>query len=210
MAYARSKTSLLISFEGIEGSGKSTQIQLLKEYFSKKSYQVHVLREPGGTTFGEKLREAILSSNEPIHPLAEAHLFASSRAQLIYQKILPALQNEKTVVIMDRFIDSSLAYQGIARSLGFEAIEKLHQNEPLTIRPDFTFYLKIDVPTSFARQKSRGNQKDYFEKEKEEFYQKLIHGFDLCHEKFPKRFRLINGNQDPKAIHEEIQGILNV
>ncbi|MCO4756046.1 MAG: dTMP kinase, partial [Bacteriovoracaceae bacterium] len=108
-------TSLFISFEGIEGSGKTTQITTLKHALENQGYKVTLLREPGGTPFGEKMREAILSSEENISPVAEACLMAASRAQLLEKRIVPLLETPGNIVIVDRYIDSSLAYQGSAR-----------------------------------------------------------------------------------------------
>ena len=99
-------SSYFLSFEGIEGSGKSTQLKILQSYLEGLGYRVIILREPGGTNYGEKLREAILASEEALHPIAEAYLFASSRAQLLKQVVLKELSVEKTVVICDRYIDS--------------------------------------------------------------------------------------------------------
>lgn len=198
-----------ITFEGIEGSGKTTQIKLLAEYFKQQGKQVLCLREPGGTLFGEKLREAILSSETPLHPLAEAHLFAASRAQLLKEKVLPFLDVAKQIVIIDRYIDSSFAYQGHARGLGLNTIEEIHTHAPLNKYPDITFYLDISTEVSFQRQNERGNAKDYFEQEKEDFYQKLIEGFELCCQKFPQRLRRINAEQSPQQIHEKIKELLN-
>jgi dTMP kinase len=154
----------LLSFEGIEGCGKTTQIQMLSKALTDSGYNVTCLREPGGTKFGEKLRSAILASDEPLAPAAEAMLFASSRAQLLHQVILPKLQNQKNIVILDRFIDSSFVYQGIARNMGIDQIEKIHSISPLTTRPDLTFYLRIDFEKSLERQRLRNGEKDYFEK----------------------------------------------
>ena len=137
--------AMMISFEGIEGSGKSTQIKLLKAYFEDKKYPVLLVREPGGTDFGEKLREAILHSQNEIAPLAEAHLFASSRAQLLTQKILPHLEQKNAVVLIDRYLDSSIAYQAMARGLGLQTILDLHSHAPLNTLPNMTFYLDISV-----------------------------------------------------------------
>lgn len=196
--------SFFISFEGIEGSGKTTQINLLKEYFSNLGKDVLCLREPGGTDFGEALRNAILNSNQELHPLAEAHLFAASRAQLLKEKILPHLAKDNAVVLVDRFIDSSFAYQGVARGLGIDTILEIHQHRPLCYFPQHTFYLKISVEKSLERQEMRGNTKDYFEKEKSEFYKKLVEGFNQCLNRFPERVITINGDQSIQSIHSEI------
>ena len=117
---------LFLSFEGLDGSGKTTQISKTKEWLENKNWNVMVLREPGGTVFGEKLRSAILETQEDIDPLAQAMLFASSRAQLLSKKILPFLSNKNHCVILDRYIDSSIAYQGYAAGLGMETITQLH------------------------------------------------------------------------------------
>ena len=197
--------SLFLTFEGIEGSGKSTQIDLLKSYFETLGFQVLLLREPGGTVFGEKLREALLTSEVPLHPLAEAFCFASARSQLIQEKILPFLKQTKTVVLADRYMDSSIAYQGFARGLGMETILKIHSMAPLDLRPDLTFYLSIDLHTSQDRQTKRGRAKDYFEKETHAFYQKLIEGYDQCAQKFPDRIKTIDAKDDANKVFEQIK-----
>ena len=201
-----SKGSLFLSFEGIEGSGKSTQIKKLAEYLEAKGKKTIVLREPGGTLFGEKLREAILTSKQPIAPISEAYLFASARAQLLTEKILPHLEQENSAVLLDRYIDSSLSYQGHARGLGIEEILKIHHVSPLNILPHKTFYLAIDPETSLKRQQERGNEKDYFESEKAQFTKKLVEGFELCQKTFPERIQIIQGNA---SIDEVFTNIIN-
>ncbi|MGZ3809188.1 MAG: dTMP kinase, partial [Bacteriovorax sp.] len=167
--------------------GKSTQITRLKNFLEEKNFRVLVLREPGGTPFGEKLRQAILETKTEITPLAEAHLFASSRAQLLTEVILKELGTPNTVVICDRYIDSSLVYQGHARGLGVAEVLGIHNIFPLNLVPHLTFYLRIGVETSEKRQKLRNAPKDYFESKGIEFYKKLIVGYDLMHELFPNR-----------------------
>lgn len=207
-----SQQGLFLSLEGIEGSGKSTQINFIKSFFEEQGYQVLCLREPGGTTFGEKLREAILQSDSPLHPLAEAHLFVSSRTQLLHQRILPFLSNPKAVVIVDRYIDSSLAYQGRARGLGYETILKLHTDTPLNILPHRTFFLDITLETSLQRQAARGNKKDYFESEKIDFYNSLIKGYQQVAALFSQRVKTIDGTLEPgqvsAIIKKELQELL--
>lgn len=205
IAFNQNPKSLFISFEGIEGSGKSTQIQYLKEYLELKKYSVLLLREPGGSKFGEKLRSAILESAEPISPLAEAHLFASSRAQLLTEKILPFLAQNNTVVLLDRYIDSSIAYQGIARGLGIKTILDIHSHSPLNIVPNLTFYLKIDLETSEQRQIARGDAKDYFEKENHNFHNKLISGFEQSSEIFKERIEIIDAKGSLEDIRTKIR-----
>lgn len=196
--------SYFFSFEGIEGAGKSTQIIKLKEYLENKNFRVLVLREPGGTVFGEKLRQAILNSQSPIHPIAELHLFASSRAQLLQEVTLKELGVPNTVIIYDRYIDSTIAYQGVARSLGIETVMRTHLSFPLTLTPHLSFYLRIPADLSHTRQKMRNAPKDYFEKQGDNFYDKLVEGYDRAAEIFSDRIKTINGNQDLELVHQDI------
>lgn len=179
--------SFFLSFEGIEGAGKSTQIIRLKTYLEEKNFRVLVLREPGGTPFGEKMRQAILETKTEITPLAEAHLFASSRAQLLSEVILKELAVPNTIIICDRYLDSSLVYQGHSRGLGVAEVLNIHNVFPLNLVPHLTFYLRINVETSEKRQKMRNAPKDYFESKGVDFYKKLVVGYDLVAELFPHR-----------------------
>lgn len=201
--------SYFLSFEGIEGAGKSTQIVKAKEYLEEKGFRVIVLREPGGTAFGEKLRQAILNSHQELHPIAELHLFASSRAQLLHEVTLKELNVPNTVIIYDRYIDSSLAYQGSARKLGFETVLQTHQAFPLTLVPHLTFYLKIPADLSHGRQKIRNAPKDYFEKQGDDFYNALVAGYEKACELFPERILTINGQQDVESVFNEIKQSLD-
>lgn len=196
--------SYFLSLEGIEGSGKSTQIKVIEEHLKKQGYRVLLLREPGGTIFGEKLREAILQSQAPLHPLAECHLFLSSRAQLLEEKILPFLLVPKSVVILDRYIDSTLAYQGEARGLGIKTVLTLHQIEPLNLLPHRSFFLDIGLETSHERQAKRGQDKDYFESEKNEFYEKLIRGYRKVADLFADRVLKIDASKNVNDVSKLI------
>lgn len=187
--------SLLISLEGIEGSGKSTQIKELENYFTSIGMRTLSLREPGGTVFGEKLREAILGGKTPLDPMAECHLFLASRAQLIKEKIIPFLDQSGSVVILDRYIDSTLAYQGKARKLGLETILDLHKYAPLNLLPHRTYFLDISLELSMKRQNERGFEKDYFESEKKEFYQNLVTGYQEVSQLFQDRILRIDGTK---------------
>lgn len=192
--------SFFLSLEGIEGSGKSTQIKEVENFVKDKGYRVLCLREPGGTVFGEKLREAILQSATPLHPLAECHLFLASRAQLLKEKILPFLLEPKSVVILDRYIDSTLAYQGSARRLSYETVLELHKHDPLNLLPHRTYFLEIDLETSMSRQAARGNAKDYFESENAEFYSRLVNGYSDMATLFHERILRVDAKNDIAAV----------
>ncbi len=196
--------SFFISFEGIEGAGKSTVIKKVEDFLKSHGYRLVMVREPGGTVFGENLRKSILESKTPIHPVAEAMLFASSRAQLLSEIILKELQTPKTVVLCDRFIDSSLAYQGMARGLGIETILNIHKPFPLSSVPHRTYYISISLETSMERQRKRNSEKDYFESEKEEFYKKLISGYNQASKLFPERISVINGEVNEEEVANNV------
>ena len=204
--------SLFISLEGIEGSGKSTQIKELESYLQSKGLRTLTLREPGGTSFGEKLREAILGSTTPLHPLAECHLFLASRAQLLHEKILPFLLQPNSVVILDRYMDSTLAYQGRARRLGYETILNLHSTTPLNLVPHRTYFLDISLETSMERQAKRGQVKDYFESQKADFYMNLLDGYREVAGLFPERVLKIDAEKTPtevtKLMLNDLEGLL--
>jgi dTMP kinase len=197
--------SYFISFEGIEGAGKSTQIIKAKEYLENQGHRVLVLREPGGTPFGEKLRQAILNSKNDIHPVAELHLFASSRAQLLEEVTLRELNTPGTVIIYDRYIDSTIAYQGKARGLGTKSILQTHSTFPLTLVPHKTFYLKIDPETSQSRQKMRNAPKDYFERKGLDFYKKLVEGYEEVTHLFPTRVVTIDADRSIDNVFHDIK-----
>ena len=207
LGYFRSPSypgSFFLSFEGIEGAGKSTQALLAQNHLERKNFRVIVLREPGGTSFGEHLRKAILESHSDIHPLAEAYLFASSRVQILHDVILKELHEPNTVVICDRYIDSSLAYQGVARGLGIDHILKIHTPFPLNLLPHRSFYMKISVDTSRKRQKIRNAPKDYFESRNHQFFEDLILGYDLVARLFTERVRVIDGEEDISTISQAV------
>ncbi|MBI2520789.1 MAG: dTMP kinase [Bdellovibrio sp.] len=201
--------SYFISFEGIEGSGKTTQIRLTKEFLEERNFRVLILREPGGTTFGEHLRQAVLSTTTQLHPLAEAYLFAASRAQLLHEVVMKELSIPNTVVICDRYLDSTLVYQGKARNLGHRLILEIHQHFPLNLTPHITFFLEIGLDTSRDRQRQRNSPKDYFEGQGEAFYRKLIEGYQEVRELFPDRICTLNGELVPDEVFALIQERLN-
>ncbi len=196
--------SYFLSFEGIEGAGKSTQIALLSKYLESQAFRVISLREPGGTDFGEKLRGAILDSPTPLHPLSETYLFLSGRAQLLAEVILPELQIPNTVLIVDRFIDSTILYQGIGRELGAEAVLSLHQFFPLFLVPHRTYLLRLSKEESKRRLIGRGKPADYFESEEGSFFERIIEGENKLLELFPSRIFSLDAKQKINALHQAI------
>ncbi len=194
---------LFISFEGAEGSGKSTQIQKLKQHFDSLNRPCIVLREPGGTAFGEKLREAILSQDTKLHAMAETFVFLASRAQLLEEKILPHLASNG-VVLLDRYIDSTLVYQALARGDQIEKIWTLHQFAPLNTLPHRTFYLDISLEVSLERQLKRGQNKDYFESQSNDFQAQLLKGYRTLAALYPERIKTISGAQSVNEVFNDI------
>lgn len=196
-----------MSFEGAEGSGKSTQIQKLKEHFEALNRPCLLLREPGGTNFGEKLREAILNQHQKLHALAETFVFLASRVQLLEEKILPHLKLNG-VVLLDRYIDSTLVYQAIARGEEIQKIWTLHQFAPLNLLPHRTLYLDISLEVSLERQAKRGHSKDYFESRPNDFQERLLKGYQTLAQLYPERIKTINGQQSVDEVFKSILGQL--
>lgn len=167
---------MLITFEGIDGSGKSTQIDLLRARLKSEQIGVCVYREPGGTTVSEKIRDLLLDQENEIDPVTEALLFSSARSQLISEIVKPKL-DEGEIVILDRFYDSTIAYQGYGRnSLPIDELQEINKIAAHGLVPDITFYLKIDLSQSEHRRSHI--IKDRMEKSGIEFYRRVIRGFD--------------------------------
>ena len=175
-----------ITFEGCEGCGKSTQVRLLKEYLVEKNVPFVLAREPGGTVISEKIREIILDkNNSTMTSHAEALLYAAARCQIIDEVVLPAIKQGK-LVILDRYIDSSFAYQSYARGLGFEFVAKANDYALKTCMPDLTIFLNVDPERAFLRKGGVDGQ-DRLETAGMEFHKKVYAGYlDLC-KKFPER-----------------------
>lgn len=197
---------MFISFEGIDGSGKSTQIKLLQEKLESFGKTVVSLREPGGTELSEKIRELLLHKDYDLNSETELLLFESARAYLTNTIIIPSLQSGK-VVLIDRFFDSTIAYQGYGRGLDLDFIDKCNLFATQGIEPDITFYLKINMNTSNERRIM--DTKDRIEKSGLEFYQKVISGFDNIAINNPKRVVTINAENSISTIHDEIMEIVN-
>lgn len=192
---------MLITFEGIDGSGKSTQITLLKEYLENKGNQVSVYREPGGVVISEQIRELLLNSKMDIHPTAEMLLFSAARAQLVAEKVAPDLENG-IIVILDRFYDSTTAYQGFGReSVDLEQIHQINNIASLGREPDLTFYLSLTWEES--KRRTAHLEEDRMEKAGADFFKRVIKGFEYLTQNLP-RFIKIDADSSVELIHEEI------
>lgn len=192
---------MLISFEGIDGSGKSTQIKLLREYLEKQKRQVSVYREPGGVSLSEQIRELLLNQHMEIYPTTELLLFSAARAQLVAEKVIPDLEEGK-MVILDRFYDSTTAYQGYGReNVDLEKIHQINSIASLGKEPDVTFYMRLSWEES--KERTRHLEEDRMEKAGEEFFKRVILGFDYLAQNLP-RFIKIDANRSIQEIHEKI------
>lgn len=182
---------LFISVEGPDGSGKSTQIELLKQYFEENGKEVLITREPGGNRISEAIREIILNKNfTEMSPVTEMLLYASARAQLISEVIGPAIEAGK-MVISDRFVDSSLVYQGLARDLGVENVYEVNKHAIGDYMPDITFLFDLPAEVGIARKKDQ-KELDRMELEGLEFHKKVAEGYREMAARFPERIKTID------------------
>lgn len=198
-------SGIFITMEGPDGSGKSTQIELLKDYLSEKGYDIIVTREPGGTQISEKIRQIILDKeNEKMSDMTELMLYVAARAQLVDEVIKPALDKNQ-VVISDRFVDSSAVYQGIARGLGTKLVYEMNQYA-ISRMPDITFLLDLDAKEGIKRKKHQAAL-DRLELEKLSFHEKVVEGYrSLAKEQ--DRIVLIDATLPKETIFERIISVL--
>ena len=201
---------MLITFEGIDGAGKSTQVKKLKKYLMEKGHDVITLREPGGTVVAEKIRALLLESKHDITPVGELLLFSASRAELVQNVILPELKRNK-VVILDRFYDSTTAYQGYGRGLELQLLQQINAIASFGLQPDCTFFLDISPEDALIRKFSEKSLPLAFEESELDrmessglaFYQKVRKGYMKLLEN-NERFVLLNAGDEPQAIHARI------
>lgn len=193
---------LLITFEGPDGSGKSTQIALLKEYLTKRGYNILCTREPGGTEISEKIREIVLDNkNSNMADMCEALLYAASRAQLVNEVIKPALE-KGTMVICDRFVESSIIYQGIGRGLGVERIRSINEAALDGLKADVTFMLTIPYDEGLKR-KSKQRTLDRLENGGDDFHKRVFEGYrELAVSR--DTIKVVDANRDIELIHKDI------
>ena len=196
----------MISFEGSEGCGKTTQIHRLETHLQDAGYNVVTTREPGGTDVGEEIRHLLKYSHQgnEIFPETELLLFAAARAQLVRQVILPSIKDGR-IILCDRFLDSTTVYQGIARQMSDDPIQTINDFAIGDIMPDLTFILDVPEEVSMKRvQERHSGPPDRFEQESIDFYAKVRKGYLLLGESMPDRFCIIDGTLDRKLIEDEI------
>lgn len=192
---------MFITFEGIDGSGKSTQIEYLKKHLEDKGAEVKVFRDPGGPEVSERVRDILLNPDYEVDAVTELLLFSAARSQLVAEKVLPAL-DAGSVVILDRFYDSTTAYQGYGRaSVSMEEIAKLNSIASHKRTPDLTIYMKILLEE--AKKRMVQKYKDRIEQAGDVFFRKVIAGFDEMAKK-EERFFTVNATQSPEKVQQQI------
>jgi dTMP kinase len=196
---------MFVTFEGLDGSGKSTQAELLTRRIEAEGAPVVATREPGGTRVGEQIRALLLDEGN-VSPWAEALLYAAARAQLVSDVIRPALGRGHTVVC-DRYLDSSVAYQGVARGLGFERVLELNLTAVGRLVPDRTFLLALDPTESAVR---LGTQQDRLERESASFHARVAAGYRELADRFPERFVVLDATRSVQSLAEEVYGALRI
>ncbi len=196
---------MFVSFEGLDGSGKTTQAELLRARLEAEGEEVVATREPGGTELGERIRELVLHGGH-VAPWAEALLYAASRAQHVDEVIRPALERGASV-ICDRYLDSSVAYQGGARGLGIECVLDLNLAAVSGLLPDRTFLLLLDPAQVSARLR---REHDRLEREGDDFHARVDAAYRELAERFPERIVVLDGTLPAETLAEEVYGALRV
>jgi dTMP kinase len=206
--------SLFITFEGVEGSGKTTQIQRLKKYLTQKGIRCKVTREPGGCSIGEKIRQILLNpDHREMVPATEFLLYEAARAQHVNEVIKPFLERDG-VVLCDRFSDATLAYQGYGRGIDLKWIQRLNHLSSQGLQPDVTFLLDCpsDVGLERAIQRNRTlkqEREERFEMEELKFHQRVRKGYLAIARKEPRRVKVIDTRQGEEKVFEKIQKIVD-
>jgi dTMP kinase len=201
---------MFITFEGIEGAGKTTQIRYLSEYLSNQGYDCLITREPGGTEIGRQIRAILLDpDNDDLDPMTELLLYMADRIQHVRRVVLPALRDGKTV-LCDRYVDATIVYQGVARGLDIERIRELHQILLDNLKPDMTFLFDLPPEIGLSRawrqikNGTRTKDETRFEKERLCFHEKVREGYLSLAGMEPSRFRIINALMDENRVMKEV------
>jgi dTMP kinase len=189
----------LITIEGLDGAGKTTLAEALRREIASRGVRVELLREPGGVELAERIRALVKDPSLEVSPRAEALLYAAARAQLVAERLQPLLE-ECAVVLLDRFVDSSLAYQGAGRALGVEQVRAINLFATGLLEPDRTLLLRISPETGRARQLERALEPDRLEREDEEFFEAIASAYDELAREEPGRIRAIDAGQPPEQV----------
>jgi len=199
---------LFITLEGPDGSGKSTIVKLLSEYFNEKGFEVVLTREPGGTQIGEKIRDIVLDNkNIEMSSTTEALLYAASRAQHIQEKILPSLEDGK-IIICERFVHSSLVYQGIGRALGVNKIKEINNFAIQGVEPDVTLFFDID-PERALKRKTKKGEGDRLEMEDVSFHRDVYEGYLKICKMYPEEIKVIDAGKNIKEVFNQVRNIID-
>ena len=201
---------LFITFEGIEGCGKTTQIRILDDYLKARGHTTILTREPGGTAIGEKIRQVLLNAqHKEMRPLTELLLYAAGRCQHIHQIILPSLENGK-IVLCDRYSDATDAYQGEARGIDKKFLKTIHELATENLKPNLTLLLDCPVEIGLRRTQERESEMvgqtnlDRFEKEAKDFHERVRQGYLKIARAEPQRVKVVDAMSDVQTIHEKI------
>lgn len=208
---SKKRQGILISFEGPEGSGKTTQIEHLVPKLEKLGHEIIVTREPGGTEIGEEVRHLLIHSsrNSEMCPETELLLFAASRAQLVREVMLPALEDGK-IVLCDRYLDSTTVYQGAARQVSADPVSMINEFAIGEVVPDLTFILDVPAEMSMARVRHRASDlPDRMERENIDFYRIVREGYLLLAKSLPERFHLLDGTKPEKDVAKGVWSEVN-
>jgi len=197
----KNKPGLFITFEGIDGCGKTTQLRLAEQYLRKVGLQTRKLREPGSAPLSEKVRRILLDKNLRVDPYPELLLYLAARGQLVNETIAPELQ-KGTIVLCDRFHDSTIAYQGYGRRLDLNFIEQLRRKLVGKVAPARTYIFDVDLPTSLSRRKKTP---DRLERESELFFKRVRAGFRKIARQKPERVILVNAMRTQSEIHNTVR-----
>ena len=199
---------MFITFEGSEGSGKSTQIAMLSTYLTELGYQIQTTREPGGTLIGEQVRLCLHDvANTEMTSAAEVLLYSASRSQLVEEVIKPALTVGK-IVLSDRYADSTLAYQGYGRQLDLVALSSITQFATGGLKPDLTIYLDIDVEEGLSRRTTGGEEMNRMDLQQVEFYQRVRQGYLTLAAAEPDRWTIVDAGRPAGVVQDDIRRCL--
>jgi dTMP kinase len=198
---------MLITFEGIDGCGKTTQFELLAAHLRKQGKDVLTLREPGGTEFSEKIRDILLHSKDMLTPQSELFLFEAARADLVEKVIKSALLEDK-IVILDRFYDSTTAYQGHGRKIDLTVVKASNELAISGLKPDITFFL--DIPLEVSYERSNHRKLDKIEQSGDSFFNRVIEGYHKIAKEEPERVVSIDGTKTRNEIFEIIKEEINL